>query len=108
MADSPDLREGWWDTNCEIHGTHWPRIHSTHKHHVLPLAWGGTKTPDNEVNGCPTGHESVHLLLNLMATVDGAVSPERFVGFSRGEVQLAKEGFAKWIAAGRPRRLDID
>lgn len=33
-------------------------------HHIQPLSWGGSSTPDNMIWICPTTHELAHTLLN--------------------------------------------
>jgi hypothetical protein len=49
---------------CVLHAYHAPRPILNHRHHVVPLSWGGVGGTWESV--CPTGHENVHEVLNYM------------------------------------------
>lgn len=86
----------WWSTNCTVHGTHWPRSHSTVFHHIWPLGMGGPDTKENQVEVCPTGHTNIHMLIDLLQDNQGAVDKSRTKGFSRREIELARRGYTEW------------
>ena len=39
---------------------HNPNPRLNHRHHIIPLAWGGPDTDDNTVSLCPTTHANLH------------------------------------------------
>lgn len=48
---------------CDCVTRHVPRATHVHRHHILPLAWGGDDSEGNIVWLCPSSHEHVHILL---------------------------------------------
>ena len=50
--------------DCALHKYHSPRPDAMHRHHVLPISWGGRSESPNVIFVCPTGHENLHALLN--------------------------------------------
>jgi hypothetical protein len=58
---------------CACVVTHTPVVRRTHRHHILPLSWGGSDAPDNVIPLCPSTHDEVHLLLTAW-TRDGEPS----------------------------------
>lgn len=82
---------------CKVHGTHVPTPLRTVVHHVQPLAMGGANAPENEVETCDTGHYNIHRLLG-----DLIERGKMRRGGAANERILAKQGFDKWVAAGKP------
>ena len=48
---------------CNCVSEHRPTPSTFERHHILPLAWGGSDDPDNVVSLCPTTHSDTHKLL---------------------------------------------
>lgn len=82
---------------CQLHGSHRPEPLVIVKHHVQPLGMGGPDEPGNWAWTCDTGHRNVHTLMGPLAN-DGAMP----AGGTRAERALAREGFDRWVAAGKP------
>ncbi len=40
---------------------------ATHKHRIIPGAWGGEYTADNVIRLCPTCHAGMHVLTDWVA-----------------------------------------
>jgi hypothetical protein len=83
---------------CVLH--HNPNPMELHRHHVLPLAWGGQATPDNEVWLCPTSHANVHELLRAHERYEGAVPWAIRKRFSIYIRSLAADGWKR--SRGQP------
>lgn len=49
--------------HCHCVSDHRPKVTHVHRHHILPIAWGGPDTDDNIIWLCQTSHENVHILL---------------------------------------------
>jgi hypothetical protein len=81
---------------CQVHGSHRPALLAVHTHHIQPLGMGGDDEPRNRVDVCPSGHFNIHAI--LAALVFGRPLP----GGTRREKQVAAQGFARWVEAGRP------
>lgn len=78
---------------CGCLGDHRPTSWINHRHHVVPLAWGGPNTQDNLVTLCPTGHAVVHVLLDRWKR-DGAVAgPGRMNSWLYA---VALDGWTRW------------
>ena len=58
---------------------------------------GGVDLAENKVHVCDTGHYNIHRLL-----ADLIQRGRMRLGGTREERRLAKEGFDKWVAAGKP------
>lgn len=56
---------------CRCVSRHVPTTHRNHWHHIVPLAWGGPDTTENQVPLCPTGHDTVHVLLQRWVRAGG-------------------------------------
>lgn len=93
----------WGSLNCQVHKTHTPTSHSTAVHHIQPQAMGGPDVPENRVEVCPTGHTNIHMLLALLVKHDGNLSREQTLGYAKHEIDLAKNGYFRWVAAGKPK-----
>lgn len=61
------------DAPCHCVTRHQPTTQRNHWHHIVPLSWGGADTDANQIALCPTGHDTVHLLLQRWER-DGAPS----------------------------------
>jgi hypothetical protein len=57
---------------------------------------GGANDPGNRVDVCPSGHFNIHVILAAL------VFERSLPGGTRRERQLAAQGFARWVEAGRP------
>jgi len=78
---------------CLIHARHIPRSHLNHLHHVWPLGRGGPNIAANRVPICPTGHTSVHLLLDMFILHRGR-PPYGFIrSYPYAERELAALGY---------------
>ena len=78
------------------HGSARPAILVTH--HIVPLGMDGPDVATNKIRICDNGHRSVHTV--LAALVFDRPIP---VGVGcRTERALAREGFDRWVALGRP------
>lgn len=84
------------DSACRVHGSHRPGVITLHTHHIQPLGMQGPDVPENKVRICPTGHANVHAI--MAALVFGHPVPKG----SRSEYELARQGYARWVDAGRP------
>lgn len=91
---------------CALHGYHSPRPQRLHIHHVFPLAWrpdAPERTDEDIVHLCPTGHDNVHALLDLLRKFyedHGGVPPYyKLREWGEAERDLAFEGVKRWIAA---------
>lgn len=82
--------------SCHVHGSHRPAVITTHTHHIQPLGMGGPNVAANKVEICPTGHANTHAA--LAAIVFGKPVPK----VARAELELARRGYAAWVAAGKP------
>lgn len=74
---------------------HRPALRATHRHHVVPLAWGGPDTEANVVPLCPSGHDVVHGLHRAWTRAG-----ERAAGPGRGNRFLFEVAARGWD--GRP------
>jgi hypothetical protein len=91
------------DLPCAVHGYHWPppMPGTVEVHHVWPLGMGGPNVPAlpdgtvQKVPVCPTGHYNIHRAMRQL------IHGETPTG-TRREVELARSGFASWVAAGKP------
>ena len=79
---------------CEIHSGHSPSPKVVHKHHVIPLSWGGEKTVVNIRVLCPTSHENVHTLLNHYVRGSAEPSWEIRRHYGSAERDLAAQAWA--------------
>lgn len=80
---------------CPCVSNHNPEPRLLHRHHILPLSWGGKREPANEIKLCPTTHENVHTLLNhyvRAGTIPSYAILRTFGAFARG---LAAEAWMK-------------
>jgi hypothetical protein len=82
---------------CILHAYHWPRPLVLVVHHVQPKGMGGPDVAGNRALVCDTGHRNVHTLMGPLVNV--GIMPR---GGTRRERELAREGFDRWVAAGRP------
>jgi anaerobic selenocysteine-containing dehydrogenase len=82
---------------CQVHGTHRPTPMRVVDHHVQPQAMGGPDAPANRVQVCDTGHYNIHRLLD-----DLILGGPMRRGGTAEERRLAKEGYDKWVRAGKP------
>lgn len=48
---------------CRCVSRHVPAVTHVHRHHILPLSWGGPDVEENIEWLCQTTHENVHVLL---------------------------------------------
>lgn len=78
---------------CQIHNRHAPTPHVNHVHHVWPLGEGGPDISDNKVVVCPTGHYSIHDLLQHYKMLMGNVPFIVLNKYSLEERRLAKLGY---------------
>lgn len=82
---------------CVCVADHNPNAIQLHRHHILPLAWGGTDDPSNVVLLCPSTHANVHRLIREYANVGGVPSwtlRRRFGWYAR---QLADDAWRAWL-----------
>ena len=93
------MREGHdTDQVCVCVKYHCPVPNELHLHHILPLADGGTKTPQNEVYLCPTTHlANVHELYAAMKKYKGNVPWDIRKNFSPYARNLAEEGYRRYL-----------
>lgn len=80
---------------CEMHREHIPKTHVNQVHHVWPLSEGGPDIADNKVVICPTGHYSVHDLLDHYKMLMGTVPWEILKRYTREERNLAELGWKR-------------
>lgn len=80
---------------CVLHRHHSPHLERTHVHHIFPLGWGGPDTADNEAPCCPTGHDSIHILLEAYRRHDGEPPWEVRKEFGPAERAMAAEGWRR-------------
>lgn len=78
---------------CRLHQRHMPNTHVNHRHHVWPLGDGGPDVPDNIIIVCPTGHYSIHDLLNHYKMLMGNVPFDIVKRYSHEERKYAKLGY---------------
>lgn len=86
------------DQTCECVSNHNPNPMELHRHHILPLADGGPRTPENEVRLCPTSHVNVHELYRAHVQYEGAVPWEIRKRFSPYIREVAAEGYRRLLA----------
>ena len=90
-----DLAPGAWA--CVLHKDHGTaRPIRGHVHHIHPQGAGGPDVPANRATVCANGHDAVHAV--MWAIVEGLPVP----ACSRKELAMARDGVARWEAAGRP------
>jgi hypothetical protein len=94
MAETEPLAAHDTGQRCACVADHNPNPMELHRHHILPLAWGGAAVPDNEVWLCPTSHANVHELLRAYQTHEGVVPWVIRKRFSRYIRTLAADGWA--------------
>jgi hypothetical protein len=88
---------------CRVHSRHTPRPLVTVVHHIQPQGMGGPDEPGNTVDCCDSGHRNIHTLMGELVTADTKGGPVPVL--TRGtkeEQRLAIDGYARWVAAGRP------
>lgn len=78
---------------CEIHKKHVPETHINHVHHIWPVGEGGPDITDNKVVVCPTGHYSIHDLLNQYKMLMGRVPYTILRRYSIEERKYAALGY---------------
>ena len=100
---------------CALHGYHSPRPQRLHIHHVFPLAWqveaseanpldpAGAEVDYGVVHVCPTGHDNVHALLQIMRAQyerGGKKLPYyKLREWGEAERDMAERGLLAWIEA---------
>lgn len=80
---------------CVCVANHNPNPMELHRHHIKPLAFGGTRTPDNEVWLCPTSHANVHELLREIIRHEGDAPWDIRKRFGLYIRDLADEGWRR-------------
>jgi len=85
--------------HCSIHKYHSPMPLLYEEHHIQPLGMGGKDVAANKVWVCVQGHYNIHELLG-----DLLRSGTMRRGGGRAERACANQGFAAWVAAGKPGR----
>lgn len=90
------------DVSCPCVTDHRPSAVQLHRHHILPLAWGGDDDPTNVILLCPSTHANVHRLLREHDR-HGGTPPwtirRWFGGFVR---DLARSGWVAWRTTQEP------
>lgn len=83
---------------CLCSGKHVPRPHILHRHHIIPISFGGDNARENLIDLCPTTHENVHNLLRQY---------KKFNGRPPGRVRKHYSDFVQRLAQeawnGKPR-----
>lgn len=87
------------EQTCQVHGSHRPAPMRVISHHIQPEAMGGTSLATNRVWVCDTGHYNIHRLMGDLLRDQ----PMR-KGGTREERRLARLGYDRWVAAGKPGR----
>jgi hypothetical protein len=84
------------DAECECVEHHVPKPVQFERHHIVPLAWGGTNDPANVRLLCPTAHGNAHLLLSQLRKNDGRI-PFALARHTGPYIEaLARWGYARW------------
>lgn len=55
-----ELVDGKAGNNCPCVTKHVPLPTVLHKHHIVPLSWGGPNTAENIIKICPNAHYNIH------------------------------------------------
>jgi hypothetical protein len=76
---------------CLCCADHNPDPTLNHRHHIVPLSWGGSDTDDNTTPVCPTAHETIHQVLRAWER-QGEPDDRRLRPFIRSLCQRAWEG----------------
>lgn len=84
---------------CLCVANHNPNPMELHRHHIRPLANGGTDTPDNVVWLCPTTHVNVHELMRWWFSYAGRPHWEIERYFSPFVRRLAERGWRESVGA---------
>jgi hypothetical protein len=91
---------------CTLHIDHGTaRPARTVWHHIWPIGWGGPNLDYDEPGGvwtCDNGHYTVHRILDWMRKHDAPLTAVPPFVHSRKELKTAREGYQKWVAAGKP------
>lgn len=91
---------------CPCQTEHRPRPPWTHRHHILPLSWGGTDSVDNVAPLCPAAHDWVHVMLREFTKTGDVVGRRRH--WPEVPYSYAVAGWELWVRAGRPDRATLD
>lgn len=89
---------------CVCVADHRPPVLEYERHHILPLAMGGSDDLGNVVWLCPSAHTNVHELLRAMVTVgrelpEGELESMHERRVSRYAGAVARDGFRRWREA---------
>jgi hypothetical protein len=90
------------EARCYCVSDHNPNVVVFERHHIWPLGMGGPDDPSNIELLCPTTHMSVHHLLRAWFKYDVAPDWDVARHFSFYTRTLARRGYERWVAAGRP------
>jgi hypothetical protein len=78
---------------CQVHERHVPPTHINEHHHVWPKGDGGPDIPENVITVCASGHNSIHLLIDLFKTNQGHIPYSELRTFAYAERRFAKLGY---------------
>lgn len=83
--------------SCQCVKYHTPKVTHVHRHHVLPLSWGGGNEQSNLEWLCPTTHEHVHILLRAYKQYEGNPPYSLKRQFNPYVQTLARDGWNAYL-----------